>query len=409
MKKDNKTKTNSPLHFGGDKKECCFLTDTGQKVECIPVVWDIMEDLSKAIEKCNVYDIPDTLNPNEATDLDVGIHAYFIQRHSESYIEHNLRSKRRMTKYPFPYEFYPPSYENFHKAIRIRELNHAGPYALKHDKQAILTFARAFGIPDIQRIKDYRLPQMPDNSDNYEVPLPYVVNKFSKFQFFPNIKSAENKFFQTLHFLNFMIGPRAPSELAIMQCSHVHIDERGNGVLSYPQPKRHGKLRTIALSKAILSSKVHKSLKNYIDNIRPKITSQYSKDYLFINPRHGKPYTARNLGKDMRTTGKKVYSEYTPYDGRHWCAIARLIKSKVETGGFDYYAINRFMGHKNIQTTMNYVGPAQLYYEQYPHDWYSHALKHIEYGGKPDFPNKTHKSIMLGKNTPVKGSGLVEI
>jgi len=407
MKKIKSLKNISSLIKGGDIKSCNILNDIGQDVECIPD-WDIMEELTQAIQKVNVYDIPDTLNPNEATDLDIGIHAYFIQRHSINYIEHNLRSKRRMVKYDYPYEFYPPNYDNFSKAIRIRELQGAGPFGLKHDKQAILTFARAFGILDKKKIEDYRLPIMPDNSDSYEIPYPYTVAKFSTYQYYPNIKSAENKFWQSIHFHNFMIGPRAPNELTIMQTSHIHIDERDNGILSYPQPKRHNKIRTIPLCKAILTSSIHKSLKNYLDNVRPKIITQYSKDYLYINPNDGKPFTPANLGKYMGITGKMIYPEYTPYDGRHWCAIARLIKTKVETGYFDYYTVNRFMGHTNIQTTMNYVGPANNYYEQYPYDWYGHALKSYKIG-KRDFPNTIKKRGLLGKLSPVDSDGLVEI
>lgn len=408
MKKIKRHENISSLNRGGDNRSCCIIPSIGKTVECIPDIWDIMEELTQAIEKCNVYDIPDTLNPNEATDIDVGLHAYFFQRHSISYIEHNLRSKRRMVEYKYPYEFYPPNYNNFSKAIRLRELSGAGPYGLKHDKQAILTFSRAFGISDIKRIEDYRLPVMPNNSDNYEVPYPYTVSKFSTFKYYPNIKSAVNKFWQSIHFHNFMIGPRAPSELTIMKCSHVNVDGRDNGFLSYPQPKRHGKIRTINPCKAVLSSSHHKSLKNYIDNIRPRIITQFSKDYLYVNPIDGRPFTPANLGKYMRITGKMVYSSYKPYDGRHWCAIAYLIKTKIETGHFDYYAVNRFMGHTNIQTTMNYVGPAMNYYDQYPHDWYGHALKSYKIG-KRDFPNKTRFLGLLGKVSPEKSNGLVEI
>lgn len=199
--------------------------------------------------------------------------------------------------------------------------------------------------------------------------------------------------------------------MALMKCSYVHIDDVDNGRLSFPQPKVHGEVRNCVLPKAVLISSVHKSFKNYIDNIRPKVESQYSGDFLYLQE-DGKPFTIRHLGHRLSETGKMVVDYYHPYMARHWCVIAKLIQSKIRSGGikgtFDYFAVNRWIGHKTIQTTMIYGGPAMDYYEIYPFDWYNHALNHFN-GGKCDFPNRLQKSRLLGKVSPENRYGPEEI
>jgi len=73
-----------------------------------------------------------------------------------------------------------------------------------------------------------------------------------------------------------------------------------------------------------------------------------------------------------------------------------------------YKRVNQWIGHKNIQTTMDYGSPAVEYFDLYPQNWYNHALKQ-SYGGKHDFPNRQQNRALLGKITPVEVSGPVEI
>ena len=50
---------------------------------------------------------------------------------------------------------------------------------------------------------------------------------------------------------------------------------------------------------------------------------------------------------------------------RHWCAVARLIETKIETGDFDCFPVKNWFGHEEIDTTDNYVNFAEMYYRQY--------------------------------------------
>jgi hypothetical protein len=390
---------------GGNKKECDILNNLGHIVEHSEDIQHIMEAIQSLIEKTNRLDIPEFLDPKCSNDIDVGIHAHFIQRLAVSTIEKHLRYKQYMERHEVPVLFYPPDYLNFTRHMRYREIQNAGFYALKHEKQTMLMFANAFGMKET--FARYKLPKEPEKANNYDVPFPYDVVKYSTFQYFPNIKSYNNKLFQSMHFHNWMVGYRAPSEMAIMKVDNIKIDQEGNGTLSIVQPKRHGTIRKITLQKSILSSMVHKSFKNYIDNIRSKVVNQCSKDFLYLQE-DGKPFTTEHLGNKLSYTGKMIYPGYHPYMPRHWCCIAKLIETKVDTGYFDYYSVNRWMGHKGIQTTMDYVAPAGEYYSVYPHNWYSHALKPCKVG-KRDFPNRTKFRALLGKVSPERHDGLVEI
>jgi hypothetical protein len=113
----------------------------------------------------------------------------------------------------------------------------------------------------------------------------------------------------------------------------------------------------------------------------------------------GKPVTTRTLGHMLSTQGKKIWSEYRPYDMRHWCVVARLIKSKVETGIFDVFEVQKLLGCEEITTTNTYISQAVSYYKHLPVDWISLALKprqkRSEMAGKRD-KEKTNRTPFSG-------------
>ncbi|MCK5030080.1 MAG: hypothetical protein KAR64_01300 [Thermoplasmatales archaeon] len=119
--------------------------------------------------------------------------------------------------------------------------------------------------------------------------------------------------------------------------------------------------------KAILNSKVHKSLKNWIDHWRPKVATHLSEDALFLHS-SGKAFTVRHLGHNLSKYGKKIWNNYHPYTMRHWCAVARLAKSKNETGNFDCFHLKNCLGHERMATTEGYIKHAEKYYRDFPVD-----------------------------------------
>jgi hypothetical protein len=60
---------------------------------------------------------------------------------------------------------------------------------------------------------------------------------------------------------------------------------------------------------------------------------------------------------------------------RHWCAIARLIETRIESGNYDKFRIKNWLGHEDQKTTDNYVSFAEMYYNQYPKSWIQNALR----------------------------------
>ena len=60
---------------------------------------------------------------------------------------------------------------------------------------------------------------------------------------------------------------------------------------------------------------------------------------------------------------------------RHWCAIARLIKSKVETKNWDIWDVKEWLGHDKVTTTEDYVRYAKQYYRNASYDWIKAILK----------------------------------
>jgi len=59
----------------------------------------------------------------------------------------------------------------------------------------------------------------------------------------------------------------------------------------------------------------------------------------------------------------------------HWRSVARLIKTKCETGSFDCYPVKNWLGHEQMAATEGYIKYAEEYYHDFPVDWISCAMK----------------------------------
>lgn len=208
-----------------------------------------------------------------------------------------------------------------------------------------------------------------------------------------------------------MIGWRVPSEICEMKTSDVTIDGKGRGNIAVTETKKRKAERTVLPEKFILSSRSHKSLKNWIDNWRPKVENQHSGDALYLQP-NGKPFTVRHLGHKLSNHGKKIWPKFQPYDMRHWCAIARLIETKIESGKYDVFKVKNWLGHDEQDTTYNYVHFAEMYYNQYPKSWIHNALRSLtkNVGGKHMEKTRVCKNrATLPRFSPVGLYGPAEI
>ncbi|MCD6236575.1 MAG: site-specific integrase [Thermoplasmata archaeon] len=269
-------------------------------------------------------------------------------------------------------------------------------------------FLRAYGIPRW----DYKLPPIP-KSHKRILPYPETVNKFFNHKYSKD--PYENALYQYIFFHSFLIGWRVPSEIVSMTVDSVIIESKERGSIVITETKKHSSQRTLIPEKALITSRIHKSFKNWLDHWRPKVENQYSGNALYLWP-NGKPVTVRRIGQKLSEYGKKIWKHFQPYDMRHWCAVARLIKTKVETGTFDTYRVKNWLGHERITTTENYIRYAEQYYNQLPVDWIAAALKPKNVVGKrsgkksiKEKINRTRFSVLLTNFSPVGVDGLGEI
>lgn len=207
------------------------------------------------------------------------------------------------------------------------------------------------------------------------IPFPEQVNEIIHYKY--SNDEYENALIQYLLAHNFIIGWRFPSEPSVMKVSDIRIDKFGRKSIKITEPKKHNSTRYVS-PKEIMTGKNTKSFKNWIDHWRPKAENQYSEDYLYIKP-DGKPFTDREqlrmfLNRKAYQQIKKIFPEYYNYTSRHFCAIARLIRTKLQTKHFDIYEVKEWLGHTKIETTMIYLKDAKYYYEQAPYDWIQRAL-----------------------------------
>lgn len=313
-------------------------------------------------------DCPTVLHPQNSTFLDIALHAKYMQRLSTSTIEKRLRYARFMENHRMPVDFRKPNYENFRRHMDYREeIENVSSYVLIQEWKTMRMFLKAFGIP----CWDYKPPHAPAHRRRI-LPFPDVVNRFFNYEYSKD--RYENALYQYLFCHGFLIGWRVPSEIIEMKVDDIIIDSNGRGSITITETKKHRNKRTILPEKHILSSQSHKSFKNWIDHWRPKVVNQYSGDSLYLQP-SGKPFTVRHLGHRLSRHGQKIWSSFQPYDMRHWCAVARLIETKIQTKRFEPYTVRNWLGHTSIKTTEVYIQHAEQYYSQCKGSWIKRALR----------------------------------
>jgi len=363
--------TNFNQLVGGNNQEWRqVLKKIGQKpVECvISPVGEAMRDLEYVIKNVNRLNCPITLNPQDSTFLDVAAWSYFQKRLSISTIEKRLRYARFMENHAVSVDFRNPNYPNFRRHMDYREeIEKASPNALVHEWKTMRMFLEAYGIS----IWPYKPPIAPKHKKR-NLPFPDVVRQFFFYDYSDNL--YERALYQYLFYHSFLIGWRVPSEICEMTLNDVIIDSKGRGSITITETKKRKSQRTVLPESFILSSQSHKSLKNWIDKWRPKVENQYSGDALYLQP-SGKPFTVRHLGHKLSKHGKRIWPYFRPYDMRHWCAVARLIETKIKTGGYDVFTVKYWLGHEDQETTDHYIHFAEQYYNQYPKSWIHDALR----------------------------------
>lgn len=318
----------------------------------------------------NRLEIPVVLNGETVTFEDIANHARIRQRLAEGTIQRNLRYLRFMEKHPCPVDLRHPTFENFIRHMDYREQVEGSRWgALKHQWQAMIMLLRAYGVNT--KTWYYKPPTRP-NYKTIPVPFPEQVHKIIHMKYSDD--EYEDALVRYILCHNYIIGWRPPSEPCITKLSDVDID---NGILKVTCPKLHYATRNLDISELTNRHNVL-SFDNWI-KWRNKVENQYSKDYLYLKP-DGRPFektTAMRslLYKNAYDKIREIFPEYYNYTSRHFCAIARLIRTKIQSKHFDEYEVSNWLGHTKIETTMTYLKHAEFYYRKAPYDWIKCVLK----------------------------------
>jgi hypothetical protein len=105
------------------------------------------------------------------------------------------------------------------------------------------------------------------------------------------------------------------------------------------------------------------------------MVNEKSGDFLFIQ-KNGSPFPSEHaLRMYLMPFVKPVWMEFCPKIMRDWSAIARLIRTKIETKKWDIRTVKYDLGHKTEKTTELYVRFAENYYRNDPYDWLRAVLK----------------------------------
>jgi integrase len=361
---------------GGNKEWKSRINRVGQTIEpyspliCGEDSVDLAYELKKKFELENPR-IINPMNYRSFEELSSAIKHHWIERRNRkaTTIEKRLSRARALMNHPvFPIDFWNLTPEQVDLYIQYRkQMEKAGTDAIRNDWKVIHTFTTAFGInTDAWNIA---LPEKKPPKVKI-IPLPPTVHRLIHHQYAK--EPYTNALYQYLMYFSFLLGVRPPSELISMTVDDVFFDD---GYLIIHEAKKYGQQRQIFPEKILLNGRTRKSLKNWVDTWRTKAISQYSGNALFLEPVTGRPFTPDYLRLKLSMFGKQIWEPYHPYISRHWCAIARLIKTKVETNNWDVYVVEEWLGHDKLSTTQGYIQFAQNYYRNAPYDWIKAILK----------------------------------
>ncbi len=336
---------------------------------------NLEDHLDVILKNVNRIDFPIVLDPKISTFDDVAIHGILRQRLSKNTVVKRIRYAKFMESHPVPVNFRNPSYENFIRHVDYREQiefeEGKGYSALDHEWKTMKMFLTAYGM----EIWNYKPPSFPKYRAKI-IPFPETVNKFLHLEFSKD--PYTNALLQYMLTHNFVIGWRIPSEPFMMKVQDVTIDGRDRGFIKITEPKKHYSTRTI-IPTEIMTNRRRKSFKNWIDVWRPKVEHSKSGDALYLKP-DGSPFKSKEqlrmfLNRNALPQIQEIYPEYHNYIARDYCAISRLIRSKLETKHFDVYEAKEWLGHTTIQTTMSYIKDTKKYFRLAPFDWINRTLK----------------------------------
>lgn len=392
--------TSSSREFGGGKQEEWrqFLTRVGQNyITNFPQGWEDM--VIRAYEIKNNCNVGESIRPRiDDSKLIIPLHVKpeNYKTHEELYVAifdwwtktkkrspktviTRIRHARSMQKHLI----FPVDWLKFEPEQILNQLIHRQVYEYKEiqDKtgnptygltqlnnlwKTVNTFSEAYGV-DIS-FWGWNPPTPPQPQIKI-VPRPVTVNRLMH-KWYTNDR-YENALIRTLLTVGFHTGMR-PEELLILKVHDIKFKE---GYIIIREQKKRYRERQVWIDDPVLNSRQQNSLKNWVEIWRPKAITNESGDYLFIQ-KNGIPFPSEDaLRNYLAPFVKPVWNDFKPKIMRDWSAIARLIRTKIETRKWDTRVVKNDLGHNYESTTENYIRFAENYYRRDPYDWLRSVLK----------------------------------
>ena len=394
---NNNTDSIPPNTAGGTKKEWLKEKKIGEKLGTFTHVGDIMRN-RRHVD--NIYYNVDELNKpridNSKLLIPLHVDRSKYDTHEELYhaisewwtnikgkepstIKLRIRHARSMANhsvYPVDwFKFEPEQIMNqliYRQITEYKEIQRKtgkptyGLTQLRNLWKTVKTFSQAYGI-DIS-FWGWSPPSPPEAQVKI-VPRPITVNKLIHHRYSNN--RYENALIRTILTVGFHSGLR-PEELISIRVNNVKLKE---GYILIHEQKKNYRERQIWIDNPVLNSRQQNSLKNFIKIWRPRVITEESNDILFIQ-KNGKPFPSEDAFRVyLAPFVKPVWNDFKPKIMRDWSAIARLIRTKIETKKWDTRIVKNALGHKYESTTEAYIKYAENYYRKDPYDWLRAVLK----------------------------------
>lgn len=240
------------------------------------------------------------------------------------------------------------TYEQFLDYVRkIRgEYGDEGENRIKHAKDAVKLLFGFYGIAN-----QYEWPTTKEIENVIMLPPEWVV--------YQHIHGKMHKDpFMSLQLnyichLGYVLGSR-PGAIPGMKIRGVDLERLS---FTYYEPKVRS-FRKTHLPEFAMTSRVDKSLKNWIEIHRPKVATRESGDYLWLSP-DGAPLDTVNFLAMFRRRGKEVWEGWYPYLMRHYAFTRYLVEGYRKFGVFPIYELKLFTDHKKMRNVFKYVHLAE--------------------------------------------------
>lgn len=244
-----------------------------------------------------------------------------------------------------PVQLRPPDEESWldHVQYRMDEEGKSGT-TLNQYRKAVKSLLKFLGINPWQSL-DTAFDETPPH---WTLPGDETVRRF----WIERLHEDDylNAVYTHLFHYGFNMGVRPPSELVSLNVDDV--DFRGRTV-HVRQVKKGGKvLPRDDVPAFVLDAPNAKSLRNYLDNWRPRVDKSKS-DAFFLNTQ-GRRFNVCCLGSDLSEIGKRIWPRFSPYTMRRWFATKFLIAND-----FNLYATAHQLGDTAPTVERHYLDKAK--------------------------------------------------